>query len=50
MSRGHNLNNCYVIPSLDLVIARQGNKNYTQEARALFTNTLLENIVAAIPR
>ena len=49
MSRGHNLNNCYVIPSLDLVVVRQGNKNHTQEARAVFTETLIENIVASIP-
>ncbi len=50
MSRGHNLNDCYVIPSLDLVVVRQGNKNHTQEARALFTKTLIQNVVAAIPK
>ncbi|MBC8224715.1 hypothetical protein H8E65_09010 [Candidatus Bathyarchaeota archaeon] len=24
-SRGHNVNDCYVVPSLDLVVVRQGN-------------------------
>ena len=48
MSRGHNLNHCYVIPSLDLVVVRQGNESNSPEA-ALFAKTLIQNIVAAIP-
>jgi CubicO group peptidase (beta-lactamase class C family) len=48
MSRGHNLNNCYVVPSLDLVVARQGNENGTGEERSRFVETVIEKIVAAI--
>ena len=47
MSRGHNLNNSYIIPSLDLVVVRQGN-----DQRRLpgdnFQTTLIQKIVAAI--
>ena len=49
MSRGHNVNHCYVVPSLDLVVARQGNENGSAEERALFMKTLIQRIVAAIP-
>jgi CubicO group peptidase (beta-lactamase class C family) len=49
MSRGHNLNHCYVVPSLDLVVARQGNENDTGEERSRFVKAVLEKIVAAIP-
>jgi len=49
MSRGHNLNHCYVVPSLDLVVVRQGNENHTSEERSLFVKTVIEKIVAAIP-
>lgn len=49
MSRGHNLNHCYVVPSLDLVVVRQGNENHTSEERSLFMETLIQKIVAAIP-
>ncbi|OGD55616.1 hypothetical protein A3K81_03375 [Candidatus Bathyarchaeota archaeon RBG_13_60_20] len=49
MSRGHNLNYCYVVPSLDLVVARQGNENGSGEERAHFMKTLIQRIVAAIP-
>lgn len=47
MSRGHNLNDCYVIPSLDLVVVRQGNKSDTRETNGRFSHTLIKNIVAA---
>ena len=49
MSRGHNLNDCYVIPSLDLVVVRQGNETPDSDKRNLFTKTLIQKIVAAIP-
>jgi len=48
MSRGHNVNHCYVVPSLDLVVARQGNENGSAEERALLMKTLIQRIVAAI--
>lgn len=49
MSRGHNVNHCYVVPSLDLVVVRQGNENGSGEERSLFMKTLIQKIVAAIP-
>jgi CubicO group peptidase (beta-lactamase class C family) len=48
-SRGHNINDCYVIPSLDLVVTRQGNDNPPREQRNHFVKTLLEKIVFALP-
>jgi CubicO group peptidase (beta-lactamase class C family) len=48
-SRGHNINDCYVIPSLDLVIARQGNDNPSRDNRNKFVETLVERIVDAVP-
>jgi CubicO group peptidase (beta-lactamase class C family) len=48
MSRGHNLNNCYVVPSRDIVVARQGNENGTGEERSRFVKTVIEKIVAVI--
>ena len=48
MSRGHNLNHSYVIPSLDLVVVRQGNESNSREA-SLFAKTIIQNIVAALP-
>ena len=48
-SRGHNMNDCYVVPSLDLVVVRQGNDNPPREKRSLFMRTVLEKIVQAIP-
>jgi CubicO group peptidase (beta-lactamase class C family) len=47
-SRGHNINDCYVIPSLDLVIMRQGNDNPKRDFRSHFMKTLVEKIVAAV--
>lgn len=49
-SRGHHMNDCYVVPSLDLVVVRQGNDNPTTEARAYFMKTVMEKIVASIPK
>ena len=49
MSRGHNLNHSYVIPSLDLVVVRQGNQNRQQRGEPSFANTLIQKIVAAMP-
>jgi len=49
MSRGHNVNHSYIVPSLDLVVVRQGNENGAGEERALFMKTLIQKIVAAIP-
>lgn len=47
-SRGHNFNDCYVVPSLELVIVRQGNENFSKE-RSDFSKSLIQKIVAAIP-
>ncbi len=49
MSRGHNLNHSYIVPSLDLVVARLGNDNRRQRGEPPFANTLIQKIVAAIP-
>jgi len=48
-SRGHNMNDSYVVPSLDLVVARQGNDNPPREQRAAFVEALMTKIVRAIP-
>jgi CubicO group peptidase (beta-lactamase class C family) len=48
-SRGHSINDCYIIPSLDLVIARQGNNNPPREQRNHFIKTLLGKIISALP-
>jgi CubicO group peptidase (beta-lactamase class C family) len=48
MSRGHNLNHSFVIPSLDLVVVRQGNDNRRTEGDAPFMDTLIQKIVAAV--
>ena len=48
MSRGHNLNHSYVIPSLDLVVARLGNDNRRQpDGGPPFQTALIQKIVAA---
>lgn len=47
-ARGHNINDCYVIPSLDLVIARLGNDNPPREQRDGFVRDLLAGIVRAV--
>ena len=47
-SRGHNMNDCYVVPCLDLVVVRQGNDNPPREERSIFTKTVMQKIVAAI--
>jgi CubicO group peptidase (beta-lactamase class C family) len=49
MSRGHNLNHSYVIPSLDLVVVRQGNQNRQPRDEPPFATTLIQKIVAALP-
>ena len=49
MSRGHNLNDCYIIPSLDLVVARQGNSNPNRPERDRFSHQLIRQIIAALP-
>lgn len=43
------MNDCYVVPRLDLVVVRQGNSNPPREKRSLFVKTVLEKIVQAIP-
>jgi CubicO group peptidase (beta-lactamase class C family) len=50
MSRGHNMNHSFVIPSRDLVVVRQGNDNrrQTEDGRD-FSTTLIQKIVAALP-
>jgi len=47
MSRGHNLNHSYVIPSLDLVVVRQGNQNRQAIGEPPFATTLIQKIVAS---
>ena len=49
MSRGHNQNHSYVIPSLDLVVVRQGNRNRQPQGEPNFETTLIQKIVAALP-
>jgi hypothetical protein len=48
MSRGHNLNDCYVVPSLDLVVVRQGNENHVGEDRAVFRVELIKKIIDSL--
>ena len=48
MSRGHNLNHSFVIPSLDLVVVRQGNDNRRMDGEVSFSEELIRRIVAAI--
>ena len=48
MSRGHNMNHSYIIPSLDLVVVRQGNDNRRAEGKLPFSTTLIQKIVAAV--
>ena len=48
MSRGHNLNHSFVIPSLDLVVVRQGNDNRRIRGEAPFSDRLIQEIVAAV--
>ncbi|MBP7777297.1 MAG: serine hydrolase [Acidobacteria bacterium] len=47
MSRGHNMNHGYVVPSLDLVVVRQGNDNRRQVDKEPFATALIQKIVAA---
>ncbi len=49
MSRGHNMNHSFTIPSLDLVVIRQGNESRQNRDEPPFSNTLMQKIVAAIP-
>lgn len=48
MSRGHNQNHSYVIPSLDLVVVRQGNRNRQPEGELPFSTTLIQKVVSAV--
>jgi hypothetical protein len=48
MSRGHNQNHSYVIPSLDLVVVRQGSDNRREVDGQPFSTTLIRKIVAAV--
>jgi CubicO group peptidase (beta-lactamase class C family) len=48
-SRGFKRNDCHVIPSLDLVVARLGNSNPPRGQGGPFTESYIEKIVAAIP-
>ena len=50
MTQGNNMNDSYIIPSLDLVVVRQGNENHSNEDRLNFRKTLIQKIVNAIPR
>ena len=48
-SLGHNVNDCYVIPSRELVIVRQGNANHGKTKREEFVGTLIRKVVASLP-
>ncbi len=48
MSRGHNLNHSFIIPSLDLVVVRQGNDNRRSQSGAPFMDQLIRKIVTAV--
>lgn len=48
MSRGHNQNHSYVIPSLDLAVVRQGNDNRREIDGEVFSTALIQKIVAAV--
>jgi CubicO group peptidase (beta-lactamase class C family) len=48
MSRGHNLNHSFVVPSLDLVVVRQGNDNRRMDGEEPFSDQLIRKIVAAV--
>ena len=48
MSRGHNINHSFVIPSLDLVVVRQGNQNRQLPDEPRFANTLIRKIVSSL--
>ena len=48
MSRGHNQNHSYIIPSMDLVVVRQGNDNPREINGESFQIALIQKIVAAI--
>ncbi|MBT5873176.1 MAG: serine hydrolase [Candidatus Latescibacteria bacterium] len=49
MARGHNMNHCYVIPSLDLVVVRQGNESRPGRGASMFAHRVIRDIVAALP-
>lgn len=48
MSRGHNLNHSFIIPSLDLVVVRQGNDNRREVDGEDFATALIQKVVKAI--
>lgn len=48
MSRGHNQNHSFIIPSLDLVVVRQGNDNRRTIDGEPFETALIQKVVAAI--
>ncbi|MBT6031837.1 MAG: serine hydrolase [Kordiimonadaceae bacterium] len=48
MSRGHNQNHSYIIPSMDLVVVRQGNDNRREVNGASFQTELIQKVTAAI--
>ncbi len=48
MSRGHNMNHAFIVPSLDLVVVRQGNDNRRDVDGEPFATALIRRIVAAV--
>jgi CubicO group peptidase (beta-lactamase class C family) len=50
MTQGNNANDSYIIPSINLVVVRQGNENGTSEERAIFREKVIEKITKAIPK
>jgi CubicO group peptidase (beta-lactamase class C family) len=49
MTQGNNSNDSYIIPSLELVVVRQGNENGTSDGRSRFRESVIEKIVTSIP-
>ena len=49
MSRGHNMNHSWVIPSLDLIIVRQGNRSEPRRGGPPFVENFVKKIIKAIP-
>jgi len=41
-SRRHNMNDCHVVPSQNIVVVRQGNDTPPREKRSIFVTTVLK--------
>jgi len=50
MSRGHNMNHSWIIPSLDLIVVRQGNRSEPRKESVQFVKNFIQKIVESIPK